>query len=88
MREEEDVAMFAASQAAAQVGMRSQRRSEDDIVFEDQDANLAPAVPVWPKLKTLLDPYGKKPRLSLMMLMWPDVARPVCVMALALITYI
>jgi len=87
MREEEDVAMFAASQAAAQVGMGPQRRPQDHIVFEDETANLATAVPVWPKLKIPLDPYGKKLRLSLMMLMWPDVARPVCVMAWALVTY-
>ena len=68
--------------------MGSQRRSQDDIVLEDQAANLAPVVPVWPKLKIRLDPYDKKPRLSLMMLMWPDVVRPICVMALALVTSI
>jgi hypothetical protein len=80
MGEEEDAAMLAASQAAPQVGMGSQRRAQDDIVFQDEAANLAPAVPVWPKLKMLLDPYGKKPRLSLMMLM-----RPACLMAFALL---
>jgi len=81
--EEEDAAMLAAGQATSQVGMRSQRRPQDDIVFQDQAANLATAVPVRLKLKMALDPYGKKPRLSLMMLM-----RPACLMALALVSCI
>ena len=69
----------------SQVGMGSQCRPQDDIVFEDEAPNLAQAVPVRPKLKMPLDPYGKKPRLSLMMLMRPALARPACLMALALV---
>lgn len=62
--------------------MGSQRGPHDDIVFEDETANLAMAVPVRPKLKMLLNPYGKKPKLSLMMLMRPAV----CLTALALVS--
>lgn len=62
--------------------MGPQRRPQDHIVFEDETANLALAVPVRPKLKMLLNPYGKKPRLSLMMLMRPAV----CLTALALVS--
>jgi hypothetical protein len=87
MREEDDVAMFAASQAVAQIGMNSQRRPQDHIVFEDETANLAQAVPVRPKLEMPLNPYGKKPKLSLMMLMRPAVV-VVCLTALALVSSI
>jgi hypothetical protein len=69
--EEEYPAMLAASQAAPQVGMGSQRRPQDDVVRQDEIAGLAPAVPVGPELKMRRDPYGKKPRVSLMMLMRP-----------------
>lgn len=80
MGEEKDAAMLAASQATSQMGLGSQHGPQDDIVFQDEAANLATAVPVRLKLKMPLDPYGKKPRLSLMMLM-----RPACLMALALV---
>jgi len=49
--------------------MGSQNRPQDDIILQDEIADLAPAVPVRLKLKTRLDPYGKKPRLSLRILM-------------------
>jgi hypothetical protein len=64
--------------------MGSQRRTHDDIVFEDETANFALAVPVRPKLKMPLNPYGKKPKLSLMMLM----RSAVCLTALALVSSI
>ena len=83
MREEEDPAMPAALQAPPQVGMGSQNRPQDDIILKNKIADLAPVVPVRPELKMRLDPYGKKPRLSLMMLM-----EPVCFTAAGLVSYI
>ena len=47
--------------------MGSLNRPQDDIVLQDEIANLAQTIPVRPELKTLLDLYGKKLRLSLMM---------------------
>ncbi len=49
--------------------MKSQNRPQYDIILKDEIADLAPAVPVRPKLKIPLDRYYKKPRFSLMMLM-------------------
>jgi len=86
MGDEENPTMLAASQASPQVGMGSQNRPQDDIILQDEIAGFAPAVPVRPELKAPLDPYDKKPRLSLMMLMGrPD---PVCFTAAGLVPYI
>jgi hypothetical protein len=51
------------------VGFGSQDGPQDDIVLEHESSYLASAVPARAKLKMLLDSYGKKPRLSLMILM-------------------
>ncbi len=61
--------------------MCSQNRPQDDIILQDESAGLAPAVPVRPKLKVPLEPYDKKPRLSLMTL------KAVGLPALALLPY-
>lgn len=83
MGEEEYPAMPAALQAPSQVGLGSQNRPQDDVILKDETAGLAPAVPVRPELKTPLDPYCKKPRFSLMMLM--DF---VCLLPAGLLRYI
>ena len=76
MGDEENPAMLAASQALPQVGMGSQNRPQHDIILKDEiAAGLVPVVPVRPKLKVPLDPYGKKPRFSLKMLMAPEPVR-------------
>lgn len=80
MGDEEYPAIPAVLQAPSQVGVGSQKRPQDDIVLQDEIANLAQVVPVRPKLKMPRDLYGKKPRLSLMMLIRPD-----CLVAAALV---
>lgn len=85
MGKEEDVAMLAALQAPPQVRMGSQDRPQYDIILKDEIADLVPVVPVRPKLKMPLDPYGKKPRFSMMMLIWPE---PVRLTAIFLVLFI
>jgi len=80
MGEEEYPAMPAALQAPSQVGMGSQNRPQDDVILKNKIADLAPPVPVRQELKLPRDLYGKKPRLSLMMLIRPD-----CLVAAALV---
>jgi hypothetical protein len=76
MGKEKDMAMLAALQAPPQVGMESQNRPQYDIILKDEiAAGLVPVVPVRLKLKMPLDPYGKKPRFSMMMLIWPEPVR-------------
>ena len=82
MGQEEDAAMLALSQAALQVGMGSQDRPQDGVILKDESADLTLVVPVRPELKMPLDPYGKKPRVSLRMLM-----RTGCLTAAALVPY-
>jgi hypothetical protein len=65
------------------MGMGPQDRPQDDIILKDEIAGLAPAVPVRPILEMPLEPYDKKPRLSLRMLMGS-----VCLTAIALVRYI
>lgn len=80
------MAMLAALQAPPQVGMGSQNRPQYDIILKDEiAAGLVPVVPVRPKLKMPLDPYGKKPRFSMMMLIWPE---PVRLTAIFLVLFI
>gem|GEM_PF-5345240 len=75
MSEEENPTMPAAFQTSSQVGMGSQNRPQYDIILKDEIAGLAPVVPVRPKLKMPPDPYDKKPRFSLRMLMVPKPVR-------------
>ncbi len=75
MSEEENPTMPAAFQTSSQVGMGSQNRPQYDVILKDEIAGLAPVVPVRPKLKMPPDPYDKKPRFSLRMLMVPESVR-------------
>ena len=83
MGKEEDAAVLAAIQATPQMWMGSQCRPQDDIILKDEIADLASTIPVRPKFKIPRNLYGKKPRLSLMTLIWPD-----CLVAAALVTCI
>lgn len=70
MGKEEDMAMLTALQAPPQVGVGSQNRPQHDIILKDEiTAGIAPVVPIRSKFEMLRDPYGKKPKLSLMILM-------------------
>ncbi|MBT7701779.1 MAG: hypothetical protein HN700_15940 [Verrucomicrobia bacterium] len=72
--QKENPAMTAVLQVAPQVGLASQYRSQRRIVLQNKIANLAIAIPSRTKLKMLLDLYGKKPSVSLIMLMCLDIA--------------
>ena len=50
------------------MGFSPENRSQEEIVPQDEIANLAPAVPPRAELEILLDPYRKNARLSLMIL--------------------
>jgi len=69
LRQEEDPTVTAVLEVAPQVGLASQDRSQSLVVRQNQIANLSLAIPVRPKLKMRLDLYGKKPSVSLTMLM-------------------
>jgi hypothetical protein len=60
--------MPAPGEAWPQVGLLPENGSQEEVVLEDETANLAPAVPTRPELEMLLDPYRKNARLSLMTL--------------------
>jgi hypothetical protein len=68
MGEEENAARPAPAQAGSQAGPGSQNRSQQQIILQHQGGRRAPAIPVRPELKMLLDPDCKKPKLSLRML--------------------
>jgi hypothetical protein len=69
MSQEKDAAMPAPGQAGSQAGLGAQNRSQQQIILQHQGGHRAPAIPVRPELKLLLDPDCKKPKLSLRMLM-------------------
>jgi hypothetical protein len=66
--EKKDPAMPAPGQASSQEGLGSQDRSQQQIILQHHGGHRAPAIPVGPELEMLLDPYCKKPKLSLRML--------------------
>jgi hypothetical protein len=70
MGEEKDPAMPAATQAWSQEGLGSQNRAQEDIILQNQSANLIPSVPLRLELEEPRDPNCKKPKLSLKMLMY------------------
>lgn len=61
--QEKDPVMPAAGQAAPQTRLGPQRRTQYEVVFQDQIAHFVPPIPVPAKLEMLLDLDGKKPRL-------------------------
>jgi len=69
MSQEKNAAMSAPGQADSQAGLGAQNRSQQQIILQHQGGCRAPAIPVRPELKMLLDPDCKKPKLSLRMLM-------------------
>jgi hypothetical protein len=69
MSQEKYAAMPAPGQAGSQAGLGAQNRSQQQIILQHQGGCRAPAIPVRPELKMLLDPDCKKPKLSLRMLM-------------------
>lgn len=64
----EDPTMQAPAQATAHLRLRSQRRSQQPIILQDQPGYRFPTIPVRTKLEMLCDLYCKKPRLWLRML--------------------
>lgn len=70
MGEEKDPTMPAAAQALSQEGFGSQNRSQEDIILQNQSANLIPSIPLRLELEEPRDPNCKKPKLSLRMLMY------------------
>jgi hypothetical protein len=69
MGEKENPAMPAPLQAPSQKGLGPQNRPQEPIILQHQGGHRTAAIPVRPKLKMLLDPDCKKPKLSLKMLM-------------------
>ena len=65
MGKKENAAMPAPGQTGSQPGLGSQNRSQQQIILQHQGGRRAPAIPVRPELKMLLDPDCKKPKLSL-----------------------
>jgi hypothetical protein len=62
-RQEKYPAMTTMLQASPQARLTPQNRPQNDIVLQNQAANLAPAIPVGVKGKMPLDRYCKKARL-------------------------
>jgi hypothetical protein len=69
MSEEKDSAMPAPDQAASQVGLGPQNRSQKHVTLQNQSGNSIPSIPLRTEPEMLRDGYCKKPRLSLWMLM-------------------
>jgi hypothetical protein len=69
MGDEEDPTMPAPGQASPQMRLSPKNRPQDEIVLENEPGYLVPAVPPCQELEMFLDLYGKKARVSLMMLM-------------------
>ena len=61
-------AMPATGQASPQAGFGPQNGPQDEIVLQHESAYFALAVPARAELEMLLDFYGQKPRVSLMIL--------------------
>ena len=76
MGQEKDPAVSAAGQASAKERLGPQHGPEDEIVLQHESADACLAVPVRPKLETLLDFDAQKPSVSLMMLMCLGMLRP------------
>jgi hypothetical protein len=69
MGEEKNTAMPAADQAAAQIRLGFQDRSQEPVILQHQGHHFFAAIPLGPKLKILLNSDCKKAKLSLTMLM-------------------
>jgi len=69
MREKKDAAMPATAQALAQVRLGAQSRSQEHVILSNQRGHCGLSIPAPPELKKLRDPYCKKPKLSLKVLM-------------------
>jgi hypothetical protein len=72
--QEEDPAMAATSQARPQVGPGPQNGAQDAVVLQHESKHFVRAVPTRAELETSLDSYGKKAKLSLMMLIGFDIS--------------
>jgi hypothetical protein len=68
VRQEENPAMPAAGQAGSQVRLGSQHRSQQPVIFQDQDSYRALTVPVGLELEMPCDRDCKKAKLELRML--------------------
>jgi hypothetical protein len=68
MGEKKDPAMPAAGQASSQPMLGSQNRAQQEIVLQDQTADLSPTIPIYPELEIPCDRDCRNPKLSLRML--------------------
>jgi hypothetical protein len=68
MGEKKDPAMPAPSQASSQKRLGSQNRSQQEIVLQDQRADLSPSIPIYLEPKICCNGDCRNPRLSLKML--------------------
>lgn len=66
--QKENPAVTATGQVRPQIRPGPKHRPQNDIVFQDKLKNLAPVVPIRAELVKLPNPYDKKARVSLMML--------------------
>lgn len=67
--QEVNATMPASGQAASQLRLGMQNRPQEPTIFQHQDADCAPAIPLGPKLEMLRNPDCKKPKRSLKRLM-------------------
>ena len=67
--DEKNPAVPAPAQARPHVRLPPEHGAHHEVVLQDQGAYLATAIPVAAKLKSRLDSYSEKPRVSLTMLM-------------------
>ena len=67
--QEVNATMPASGQAASQLRLGMQNRPQEPTIFQHQDGDRAPAIPLGPKLEFLRNPDCKKPKRSLKRLM-------------------
>jgi len=63
--QQENAATPTTVQASSQMRFGSAKRSQEEVICQDQSPHLGPSIPSSPKLKMLRDPDCKKPKLRL-----------------------
>jgi len=70
MGQKENPAMLTLGPASPQLRLGPEHGAKDEVVRQDQSSHFALAVPIWGKFEVFLDFYCKKPRFSLIVLMY------------------
>jgi hypothetical protein len=68
MGKKEDAAIPTALEAGPEVRFSPKNRPKDEIILENELQDIAPVIPPRAEFEVLLDLYGKKARVSLMIL--------------------